>query len=66
VKRRFSVSEILKKLGVSRSGYHAWKKHSPSETGKRREILKEKIQEIHMESHQNYDAPKITAELRKS
>ena len=29
-KRRFSVSGILKRLGVSRSGYLAWKKHIPS------------------------------------
>ena len=66
VKRRISVSGILKKLGVSRSGYHAWKKRIPSSTEKRREVLKEKIREIHIESHQNYGAPKITIELQKS
>ena len=66
VKRRVSVSGILKKLGVSRSGYHAWKKRIPSSTEKRREVLKEKIREIHIESHQNYGAPKITIELQKS
>ncbi len=31
-----------------------------------RAVLKEKIQKIYEESHQNYGAPKITAELRKS
>ena len=66
VKRQASVSGILKKLGVSRSGYNAWKKRVPSDTSVRRAVLKEKIQKIYEESHQNYGAPKITAELRKS
>lgn len=66
VKRQVSVSGILKKLGVSRSGYHAWRKRAPSNTEMRRAALKEKIQEIYDESHQNYGAPKITAELQKS
>ena len=66
VKRQVSVSGILKKLGVSRSGYNAWKKRVPSHTSVRRAVLKEKIQKIYEESHQNYGAPKITAELRKS
>ena len=66
VKRQVSVSGILKKLGVSRSGYNAWKKRVPSDTFVRRAVLKEKIQKIYEESHQNYGAPKITAELRKS
>ena len=35
-KRRVSVSGMLKHLGVSRSGYHAWLKRVPSNTEKRR------------------------------
>lgn len=65
-KRQVSVSGILKKLGISRSGYRAWKHRTPSNTEARREVLKEKIQDIYDASHQNYGAPKITAELRKS
>ena len=42
VKRQVSVSGILKKLGISRSGYHAWKKRVPSNTELRRAVLKEK------------------------
>ena len=64
--RLVSVSGILKKLDVSRSGYHAWKKRVPLDTSVRRTVLKEKIQRIYENSHQNYGAPKITAELRKS
>ncbi len=66
VKRQVSVSGILEKLGVSRSGYHAWKKRILSYTVVRRTVLKEKIREIYDASHQNYGAPKITAELQKS
>ena len=29
VKHRVSVSGVLKRLGVSRSGYNAWKKRCP-------------------------------------
>ena len=35
--RRFSVSGMLKFLGVSRSGYRAWLHRVPSDTEKRRE-----------------------------
>lgn len=66
VKRQVSVSGILKKLGVSQSGYNAWKKRAPSDTSVRRTVLKEKIQKIYVASHQNYGTPKITVELRKS
>ncbi|RCX14367.1 helix-turn-helix protein [Anaerobacterium chartisolvens] len=54
---------MLKYLGVSRSGYNAWLKRLPSDRTKRKEMLKEKIQEIYDESHQNYGAPKITEKL---
>ena len=64
--RRVSVSGMLKFLGVSRSGYHAWFHRVPSDTEKRRESVKEKIQDIYDDSKQNYGAPKITVELRKT
>ena len=62
--RRFSVSGMLKFLGVSRSGYRAWLHRVPSDTEKRRESVKAKIQDIYDDSKQNYGAPKITVELR--
>ena len=64
--RRVSVSGMLKFLGVSRSGYHAWLHRVPSDTEKRRESVKEKIQDIYDDSKQNYGDPKITVELRKT
>ena len=64
--RQVSVSGMLKHLGVSRSGYHAWLKHVPSNMEQRREAVKAKILDIYDESKQNYGAPKITKELQKS
>lgn len=64
-KHRVSVSRILKLLGVSRSGYYAWKKRGPSGSEKRREQIKDRIKDIYEESHHNYGAPKITEKLKK-
>lgn len=65
-KRRVSVSGMLKYLGVSRSGYRAFLKHKPSASEQRKNAVKKDIQKIYDGSKQNYGAPKITAELRKS
>ena len=65
-KRRVSISGMLKFLGVSRSGYRVFTKHRPSAAQRRKEALKQKIRDIYDRSKQNYGAPKITAELRKS
>lgn len=64
-KRLVSVSGILHHLGVSTSGYYAWRSHTPSKTEMHREQMKEKIQDIYHKSHENYGAPKITAVLRQ-
>ncbi len=53
-------------LDVSRSGYQEWLHHVPSDTEKRRKTVKAKIQDIYDDSRQNYGAPKITVELRKT
>ena len=65
-RRRVSVSGMLKKLGVSRSGYRAFLNHKTSNMQQRKESVKKKIQTIYDDSKQNYGAPKITKELQKS
>ena len=57
---------MLKHLGVSRSGYRAFLKHKPSATQKLKAVVKKQIRQVYDDSHQNYGAPKIAAELRKS
>lgn len=64
-KHRVSVSGVLKILGVSRSGYNAWKQRIPSNSENHRNHIKEKIKKIYDESYQNYGAPKITEMLHK-
>ena len=64
--RRVSISGMLKILGVSRSGYRAFLHRKPSASQQRKEAIKESIKQIHDDSKQNYGAPKITQELRKS
>ena len=57
---------MLKYLGVSRSGYRSWLNRTSSDTEKRREYIKAKIQDIYDESKQNYGATKITRMLRQN
>lgn len=55
---------MLKKLGVSSSGYYSWKKRKPSIRSERKKELKQEIEKIHKESKEIYGAPKITVELK--
>ncbi len=48
--RRVFIFGMLKLLGVSCSGYHAWIRRLPSDTEKRREAVKEKIQDVYDDS----------------
>ncbi|MGL5440114.1 MAG: IS3 family transposase, partial [Filifactoraceae bacterium] len=65
-KRCLNVSGVLRILGVSRSGYNAFKKRLPSDMAKRKSAIKEDIKRIYDESYQNYGAPKITQILNGS
>ena len=56
---------MLKKLGVSRTGYHAFLKRKTSPSRQRKEEIKKQIKKIYDASRQNYGAPKITKELQK-
>lgn len=64
--RRVSTSGMLKFLGVSRSGYRAFLHRKVSRSLQHKEALKKEIQDIYNNSKQNYGAPKITNELRKT
>ena len=57
---------MLKFLGVSRSGYRSFLNRKVSAAKQRKEAVKKQIQTIYDDSKQNYGAPKITKELRKS
>ncbi len=65
-KRRLNVSGVLRILGVSRSGYIAFKKHVPSASQIKKEQRMEEIRVIHEESHEIYGAPKIAEKMRQN
>ena len=51
-------------LGVSESGYYAWRRRPPSARAEANRALVEQIRRIHQESHQTYGSPRIRAALR--
>lgn len=62
-KSHHAVSRLARVLGVSRSGYHAWKGRRPSARSLADAALAERIEAIHETSRGIYGAPRIQAEL---
>ena len=60
----FRVATMARVLGVSRSGYYAWRARGASARAQESAILGEEILEIHRASRETYGAPRILAELR--
>ncbi len=65
-KRRLNVSGVLRILGVSRSGYIAFRKHVLSGRQIKKGHRMEEIKAIHEESHGIYGAPKIAEKMRRN
>lgn len=63
-KANFPVAFVCAKLGVSRSGYYAWRSRPPSTRTVHDQVLTERIRLIHHRSRCTYGAPRIWAELR--
>ncbi|WP_412770166.1 IS3 family transposase [Ralstonia pseudosolanacearum] len=57
------VATMARLLGVSPSGYHAWRQRTPSTRSRGDTALLARIQAIHARSHGIYGAPRIHAEL---
>ncbi len=62
-KASHSVPRLCRMLGVSRSGYYAWRRRPPSERTLFDAVLFEKIETIHRNSRAIYGAPRVHAEL---
>ncbi len=58
------VALLCRMLGVSRSGYYAWRTRPPSMRSRQDATLTEKIHEIHRRSTETYGSPRVHAELR--
>src|SRR5262245_18172947 len=63
-KAEHSISRLCKVLGVTRQGYHAWRRRGPSLRQLGDEELKQLIVQIYDGSHQTYGAVRIHDELR--
>jgi putative transposase len=63
-KASYSIPMLCRMLGVSRSGYYAWRNRPPSERARFDAVLSEKIETIHRNSRATYGAPRVHAELR--
>lgn len=60
----WSVEEMARVLGVSRSGYYAYRQRKPSLREQEQAQLTQKIQAIFLQSRGTYGSPRIHAELR--
>ena len=58
------VPTLCRMLGVSRSGYYAWRSRPPSERARFDAVLSVKIETIHRNSRATYGVPRVHAELR--
>jgi putative transposase len=63
-KANHSVTLLCRLLGVSRSGYYAWRARPASARTRSDRMLTEQIRTIHERSRGTYGAPRIHAELR--
>ena len=63
-KTNFTITRMVRLLGVSRSGYYAWLDRAPSPAAIRREVIEQKIAWFHSDSDQVYGSPRILADLR--
>ena len=61
----FPISLSARMLGVSRSGFHAWRRRPPSDRALSDAWLTEKVKAIHAHSRGTYGSPRVHAELRR-
>lgn len=59
----FPIAAMARVLGVSESGYHAWRQRAPSVRAVNDELLMKKVRTIHLASRETYGTPRVHAEL---
>lgn len=64
-KGNFDVAVMCRVLGVSRSGYYAWARRSPSERTLANAALVEDVRRVHAESDGTYGSRRVHAQLRR-
>ena len=61
---RFSVRWMCKRLGVSTSGYYAWRSREPSARAQEDERLRLRVRVLHARSRGTYGSPRIHVDLK--
>ena len=62
---KYSVGRLCILLGISRSGYYAWRKRKPSQRAQNNQALIDHIRRIHKQSRKAYGSPRVYAQLKK-
>lgn len=63
---RFGVERMCRVLGVSRSGYYAWRRRRPSRRAQENQRLLVEVKAIHAtKNHDTYGSPRMHRELRE-
>ena len=63
--QEYSLKRMSKVLGVSRSGYYAWRGRTPSGRAQANEAMLVEIRAIYQQSRKTYGSPRIHAYLRR-
>ncbi len=60
----FPIATMARVLGVSESGYHAWRGRAPSARAVEDKMLLKRVRTVHATSRETYGSPRIHAELQ--
>ena len=60
----FPIATMARVLGVSETGYHAWRHRPPSTHALADAALLKRVRTVHAGSRETYGAPRVHAELR--
>jgi putative transposase len=63
-KAHHAVARLCRVLGVSSSGYYAWRRRTPSERARSDAALTARLRQLHEQSRRTYGAPRLHADLR--
>lgn len=65
MKDDYPIAQLCLALGVSRSGFYAWKNHRPSQRAQEDTQLGAKIVVAHARSRRTYGSPRVREDLRE-
>jgi len=64
MEKEYPLTRLCRVLGVSRSGYHAWRRHKPSNRQQANDRLLAAIRQLQQGPERCYGSPRLTPELK--